>query len=57
MTRNHCRAAVHKALSGVDGAQHVEVDLAAGTAVVGGEPEPEQLVTVVKDEGYGAEIA
>jgi len=56
MTCNHCRAAVHKALSGVGGARNVEVDLEAGTAVVRGEPEPERLVAAVKDEGYGAEV-
>ncbi|HWG85998.1 MAG TPA: heavy metal-associated domain-containing protein [Deinococcales bacterium] len=56
MTCGHCKTAVEKALKGVPGVTDVNVDLSAGKAVVQGNPDPNQLVAAVTEEGYGASI-
>jgi len=57
MTCGHCKAAVEKALSGVEGVDSVQVSLEAGSARVEGAPDPAALIEAVKGEGYGAELA
>lgn len=58
MTCNHCVAAVTAALRQCPGVATVQVDLAAGRAVVAGEPlDAEQLIAAVAVAGYSAKIA
>jgi copper chaperone len=57
MTCGHCVASVKTALSAVTGAEAVEVDLKAGTAKVGGTPEPSALLEAVEEEGFTAVLA
>ena len=52
MMCNHCRAHVEKAIAAVPGVEHVDVDLAAGTAKVNGEPMPADVVAAVEAAGY-----
>lgn len=52
MTCNHCKMRVEKAISGVNGVEHVEVDLAAKEVVVTGEVEQSKLAQVIVDAGY-----
>lgn len=54
MTCGHCTAAVKKALEGVAGVSHADVDLAAGRARVDGQADVSELVAAVQDEGYQA---
>jgi copper chaperone len=57
MTCMHCVKAVTEALSRVPGVTRVqEVDLDKGTATVQGSPDPEALVSAVKEAGYQAEV-
>lgn len=55
MTCNHCKMHVEKALSGVNGVEHVSVDLEKGEAVVTGSANVEDLKKAVAEEGYSAE--
>ncbi|MFC4453555.1 CopZ family metallochaperone [Deinococcus sonorensis] len=57
MTCGHCQVGVTKALKGVPGVTDAHVDLKTGKAVVQGNAAPEQLVTAVVEEGYGAQVA
>lgn len=54
MSCGHCKAAVEKALAGVEGVTRVEVDLAGGQALVEGSAPAELLVAAVVEEGYQA---
>jgi copper chaperone len=56
MSCNHCVMAVTKALGTVPGVERVvEVSLDRGEAVVEGSADVEQLVAVIREEGYEAE--
>jgi copper chaperone len=57
MTCGHCEKAVQKALAGVQGVEHVEVDLAAGSARVQGSADLAALVAAVQEEGFQAGAA
>lgn len=60
MTCGHCKAAVENALLGRNGVRSASVDLEAGAAEVEYEESavvPEQLVEVVRETGYEAQIA
>ncbi len=57
MTCGHCQSSVTKALKSVSGVTGVQVDLQSGKAVVQGNPDPQQLVNAVQEEGYGAQVA
>jgi len=58
MTCGHCKAAVEKALAGVDGVERVvEVNLESGRAVVEGSATAESLIAAVTEEGYEARVA
>ncbi|MBI5210086.1 MAG: SO_0444 family Cu/Zn efflux transporter [Elusimicrobia bacterium] len=57
MTCGHCVASVHKALSECEGVESVEVDLAAGKAVVmGAKADAASLVKTVEGLGYSAVV-
>jgi copper chaperone len=56
MTCVHCQSAVLKALKAVSGVQDVEVDLTSGKASVQGNPDPQQLLFAVQEEGYTARV-
>jgi copper chaperone len=58
MTCGACVSHVSSALQGVTGVQSAIVDLASGTARVGGENlDVATLVAAVEEEGYGAQEA
>ncbi|HEU0015615.1 MAG TPA: cation transporter [Longimicrobium sp.] len=60
MTCGHCALSVEKALRNRDGVRSAKVHLDDGAAEVEFEEtrvSPEQLVAVVQDEGYTADIA
>lgn len=57
MTCSHCQKAVEDALRSVPGAERVDVDLAAGRAVVEGPANIHTLIQAVEDEGYHATLA
>ncbi len=57
MTCGHCRSAVQRALTEVEGVDTATVDLEAGVARVEGDAKPEALVAAVQKEGYGATVA
>jgi len=58
MTCGHCKAAVEKALTGVDGVERVvEVNLETGRATVDGTATAEALIAAIAEEGYEAKIA
>lgn len=57
MTCQGCVNAVTRVLSRVPGAQNVQVDLAAGRAVVQGQTDPQALLAAVRKAGYGADLA
>lgn len=48
----HCRATVEKALSALEGAKTVEVDLSKGTATVTGDVAPEAVENAVRLAGF-----
>lgn len=48
----HCKATVEKALSALEGAERVSVDLGAGTATVEGDVAPEAVEQAVKLAGF-----
>ena len=52
MSCPHCRATVEKALSGLEGASAVTVDLASGKAVVEGEVSPAAVRQAVEAAGF-----
>lgn len=52
----HCRAAVEKAISGVDGVEEVEVSLSKGLATVSGHEDAEKVAEAVKLAGFECEI-
>lgn len=57
MSCNHCANAVQRALSGVSGVQHAEVDLSSGSALVKGDGiDRTALTKSVEEVGYGAEV-
>jgi copper chaperone len=57
MTCAHCQKAVEEALRSVPGAERVDVDLSAGSAVVEGPANVQTLIQAVEDEGYRASLA
>jgi len=56
MTCGHCQTAVLKALKAVGGVQDAQVDLAGGKATVHGNPDVQQLLHAVQEEGYSARV-
>lgn len=54
MSCGHCKAAVEKALTGVQGVDRFEVNLEAGRATVEGSAAPEALIAAIADAGYEA---
>jgi copper chaperone len=57
MTCNHCVASVLRALEKVPGVRSVvNVSLTSGKATVDGNPEPNDLINAVVQEGYQAEV-
>jgi copper chaperone len=54
MTCDHCVHAVTEEVSGIDGVQSVEVDLATGAVTVVADPQPtrEQMAAAVDEAGY-----
>ncbi len=52
----HCRAAVEKAIAGVDGVEEVEVSLSKGLATVSGHEDAEKVAEAVKLAGFECEI-
>ncbi|MBI1194215.1 MAG: heavy metal-binding protein [Gammaproteobacteria bacterium] len=54
MSCGHCKAAVEKALTGVQGVDRFEVNLEAGRAVIEGSATAEALIAAVADAGYEA---
>jgi copper chaperone len=55
MSCGHCKAAVEKALAGVQGVSRVvEVNLESGRAVVEGKTTAEALIAAIAEEGYEA---
>ncbi len=57
MTCDHCVRAVTEALSGVAGVERVvEVSHERGEAIVEGQPEAQDLVAAIVEEGYEAAI-
>lgn len=52
----HCRAAVEKAISAVDGVEEVEVSLSKGVATVSGHEDAEKVAEAVKLAGFECEI-
>lgn len=57
MTCSHCEKAVKDALASVPGSEEVDVDLAAGEAVVKGTADLQTLIRAVENEGYRATAA
>ena len=60
MTCQHCRNTVEQALRGVGGVWGAAVDLEHGSAEVACDPtqvQAEQLVEVIREAGYDAEVA
>lgn len=55
MMCNHCRLSVEKAISEVEGAVSVTVDLRSGKAVVEGEADPKAVIEAVEKAGYHVE--
>lgn len=54
MSCGHCKAAVEKALTGVQGVDRFEVNLEGGSAVVEGSATVEDLIAAIADAGYEA---
>lgn len=52
MTCGHCVRAVTEEINEVDGVSSVEVSLEAGTALVGGDADPEAVKAAVAEAGY-----
>ena len=52
MSCNHCRANVEKVISGIEGAEQVEVDLPTGRAVVHGQVSKEAVRNAVESIGF-----
>lgn len=57
MTCQGCAGTVQRVLLRVTGVREVAVDLATGQVKVRGAVSPEQAVAVVRDAGYGAQVA
>lgn len=51
----HCQATVVKALSALDGAENVTVDLPTGIAVVEGDVDPEAVRQAVYNVGFNVD--
>lgn len=51
----HCQAAVAKSISGVEGVEHVDVNLSTGIATVEGTHSAEALVEAVRGAGFDVE--
>jgi len=57
MSCNHCVSSVEKALRAVPGVQRVkEVRIEDGTAVIEGSPEPQAIISAVREAGYSAVV-
>lgn len=57
MSCNHCRAAVTEALTALDPAAQVQVDLAARTATVQGSAAPQAMIAALQAVGFPATVA
>lgn len=57
MSCGHCVRAITQAVRTLDDAAEVQVDLAAGEVRIDSRMELEQLLQVIRDEGYAAEPA
>jgi copper chaperone len=56
MTCGHCVRAVTEAIQNVKGVTNVQVNLQPGSANVEGEPNPEDLLAAIREEGYQAQV-
>ncbi|MCK8516721.1 heavy-metal-associated domain-containing protein [Methylonatrum kenyense] len=54
MDCGHCKQAVEKAVSGIDGVQSVQVELAGARVTVTGDVRPETVVETIRGAGYAA---
>lgn len=54
MTCGHCKTAITKSVSALDGVISVDVDVAGGlvTVTTGGEPDDAAITAAVDDAGY-----
>ncbi|MEU0405781.1 heavy-metal-associated domain-containing protein [Streptomyces sp. NPDC006197] len=54
MTCGHCKSAITKSVSALDGVVSVDVDVAGGlvTVTTGGEPDDAAITAAVDDAGY-----
>ncbi len=50
----HCQAAVTKAISAVEGAEQVDVNLSTGIATVNGSADPTEVITAITKAGFAA---
>ena len=57
MSCGHCKAAVEKAVAGVDAAATVNVDLDNRTVEIGSSADVATLIAALKEEGYEATAA
>lgn len=57
MTCGGCAKTVERVLARVLGVTDVTVDLASGSAVIGGKAAAEELVAALQAAGYGAQAA
>ncbi len=53
----HCQAAVAKSISGVEGVEHVDVNLSTGIATVEGKPSDEAIAHAVRGAGFDIELS
>ncbi|MET9345946.1 heavy-metal-associated domain-containing protein [Streptomyces termitum] len=54
MTCGHCKTAITKSVSALDGVLNVDVDVAGGlvTVTTGGEPDDAAIAAAIDDAGY-----
>lgn len=57
MTCGGCAKTVERVLSQVPGVTDVTVDLASGSAVIGGKAAADEIIAALEAAGYGAEVA
>jgi len=57
MSCNHCKTAVEKVLSKVDGIKSYTVDLETGEAVIEGNPDQKVVIDEINKLGYRATLA
>ena len=52
MSCSHCAATVERAIAACEGVEEVNVELASGTAMVKGNPDPTKVAEAVEQVGY-----